>query len=60
MGSNSIAIMIYGEPGSTRNALTEEKYKNLAGYLTQKGFPVDSIVYYDSLADEFETSLLKY
>ena len=30
MNNSSIAILIYGEPGSTRNALAEEKYKKLA------------------------------
>ena len=60
MQTKSIALMIYGEQGSTRNALTEEKYKNLASYLIQKGFTVDSVVYNDSLASEFEAELLKY
>ena len=56
----SIALMIYGGHGSTRNALTEEKYKDLTSYLIQKEFTVDSIVYNDSLASKFETELLKY
>ena len=60
MQTKSIALMIYGGPGSTRNALTEEKYKDLAFYLTQKGFTIDSILYNDSLASEFGTELLKY
>ncbi|MBL7739486.1 MAG: Cj0069 family protein [Chitinophagaceae bacterium] len=60
MKSKSIAIMIYGEPGSTRNALTEEKYKNLAAHLAQKGFLVDSVVYNDSVAGNYKKVLLKY
>src|SRR6187551_703694 len=60
MQTKSIALMIYGEQGSTRNALTEEKYKDLASYLTQKKFTTDSIVYNDSRASKFETELLKY
>ena len=58
--NQSIALMIFGEPGSTRNALTEEKYRNLATYFFEKDFIVDSILYHDSLAKQFETDLLKY
>jgi hypothetical protein len=42
MKKNSIALLIFGEPGSTRNALTEEKYKKLAAHFIEKGFEVDS------------------
>ena len=47
MKNYSIALMIFGEPGSPRNALTEEKYKKLAAHLIEKGFDVDSVLYHD-------------
>src|SRR5687767_4786892 len=52
--------MIFGEPGSTKNALTEEKYKNLAAHFIEKGFAVDSVLYHDSLSGKLEKELLKY
>lgn len=60
MGNSQVAFMIYGEPRSKRNALTEEKYSKLAAHFTQAAIHVDSIVYNDSLAERFETELLKY
>jgi len=60
MKKNTIALMIFGEPGSARNALTEEKYKRLAVYFNEKGFAVDSVLYHDSISDKLETDLLKY
>ncbi|HEX7845912.1 MAG TPA: Cj0069 family protein [Chitinophagaceae bacterium] len=60
MGSNSIALLIYGEPGSTRNALSEEKYKKLGAYLIDKGFIVDSVLYHDSISSRLEEELLNY
>lgn len=52
--------MIFGDPGSARNALTEEKYRKLAGHFIEKGFAVDSILYHDLLAAQYEEALLKY
>ena len=60
MGNSQVAFMIYGEPGSKRNALIEEKYSRLAAHFIQAGIHVDSIFYNDSLAERFETELLKY
>ena len=60
MQSNLIALMIYGEPGSTKNALTEEKYRKLAAHFIEKGFTVDSVLYHNSIADKLEKELLKY
>jgi hypothetical protein len=60
MKKNSIALMIFGEPGSLRNALTEEKYKRLAVHFSEKGFAVDSVLYHDSISDKLENELLKY
>lgn len=60
MKSKSVALMIYGEPGSNRNAITEEKYRKLASCLIENDFVVDSILYHDSIADRLATELLKY
>ena len=60
MNNSSIALLIYGEPGSTRNALTEEKYKKLAGYFIEKEFAIESVLYHDSVYDRLETELQKY
>ena len=60
MKKYSIALMIYGEPGSIRNAITEEKYKKLASSLIENDFTVDSILYHDSIAGKLATGLLKY
>jgi len=60
MKKNTIALMIFGEPDSARNALTEEKYKRLAVHFNEKGFNVDSVLYHDSISDKLETDLLKY
>src|SRR5262245_41546720 len=60
MRSGSIGLMIYGAPGSDRNALTEEKYRKLAAHFIEDGFVVDSIVYHDSIAGKLEKELLVY
>jgi hypothetical protein len=60
MKKTSIALMIFGEPGSTRNALTEEKYKKLAAHFIENGFDVDSILYHDSISGTLAKELLKY
>lgn len=43
----SIAILVYGDINSTRNALTEEKYKDLASAFIEAGFNVSSVLYSD-------------
>jgi hypothetical protein len=60
MKNNSIALLIYGEPGSSRNALIEEKYKKLAAYLIEKRFDVDSVLYHDSVTEKLANELLQY
>lgn len=57
---NSIAILIYGGQGSNRNALTEEKYKDLATVFLAEGFNVESILYNDEAADKLTEDLLKF
>jgi len=60
MQNTSIALMIFGEPGSTRNALTEEKYKKLAAHFIEKGFDVNSVLYNDTIADKLAKELPRY
>lgn len=60
MPNNRITILIFGEPGSARNALTEEKYKKLAACFIERGFTVDSVLYHDSISEKLEIELLKY
>lgn len=60
MKNYALAILIFGEINSNRNALTEEKYSGLATAFTEKGFRVDSVVYNDLLADKLATELLPY
>ena len=56
----SIAILIYGEPGSKRKALTEEKYCRLANQLLEEGVVVDSVLYHDSRAEKLALELAQY
>jgi len=60
MKNHSIALMIYGEPGSGRNALTEEKYSKLAAYFAEQNFNVKSVCYHDSIAEILENELANY
>ena len=60
MKNYSIALLIFGEPGSTRNALTEEKYKKLATHFIGKGFEVASVLYHDTIAGKLAKELSKY
>ena len=60
MKSYSIVLLIFGEPGSTRNALTEEKYRKLAAHFIEKGFAVDSVIYHDSIAANLAKELTRY
>ena len=60
MKKHSIALMIFGETHSPRNALTEDKYKNLALAFQEKGFDVSSVIYNDGMADQLSTQLLRY
>ena len=52
--------MIYGEPGSGRNALTEEKYKALADAFLATGVQINSVIYNDDSAGRLAEELLHY
>jgi hypothetical protein len=51
MDKPSVAILIYADPSSPRDALTEAKYSKLATEFMAKGFQVRSVGYHDSIAD---------
>jgi hypothetical protein len=58
--SKSIALVIYGDKDSSRNALNEEKYKQLADSLLGAGFNVESVLYHDSKAEQLEKELEQF
>jgi len=60
MKSAEVAILIYGDINSGRDALTEEKYKDLASSFSSHGFNVKSVLYNDDLADKLSIDLLKF
>lgn len=57
---SSVALMIYGDLHSNRNALTEEKYKDLAIAFSSQGFNIESVLYNDDAAGKLATELLKF
>ena len=57
---SSVALMIYGDVHSNRNALTEEKYKDLAIAFSSHGFTTESVLYNDGAAGKLATELLKF
>lgn len=60
MNNKAVGLMIYGDVNSTKNALTEEKYKLLADTLTAAGFAVESILYHDEGAARLEEELSRF
>jgi hypothetical protein len=56
--NKTITFLLYGEPGSARNAFQEEKYKELAESFLSTGFNVNTVPYCDELANEVEEKLL--
>ncbi len=60
MKSYSIALMIFGESNSNRDALTEDKYRDLATAFRDKGLNVNSVIYNDSIAAELANELRRY
>lgn len=57
---SSVALLVYGDINSNRDALTEEKYKDLAIAFSSQGFTVRSISYHDGVADKLAIELLKF
>lgn len=60
MKKNVLAILTFGDSASLRNALTEEKYKNLAIAFSENGFDVSSVLYNDGIADQLFNDLIKF
>ncbi len=60
MQKKSIAILIFGETHSTRNALEEEKYKNLGIAFQEMGFDISSVIYNDEKAEQLSKDLLGF
>lgn len=60
MSNYSAAIVVYGESGSGRNPLAEEKYEGLTAAFITEGFKVESVLYNDEAAARLATELLNY
>ena len=60
MIKNLIALLVYGESNSNRNALTEEKYKDLTNAFMENGFEVSSVLFNDDAVDKLKIDLLKF
>jgi hypothetical protein len=56
----SIALILYGDSNSTRNALTDNGFKGLADSLIEAGFNVESVLYHHSRATELITELEQF
>ena len=56
----SIALILYGDSNSTRNAFTDDNFKGLAESLTESGFNVESVLYHHSKAKQFQTELERF
>lgn len=54
-----VAFLLFGEPGSLRDARTEDKYAVLAAALDAAGFAVETLVYHDEISGDLETPLAK-
>lgn len=60
MNNKKIAIVVYGETGSSRNILAEEKYNGLCDAFEMNDFHVTPVLYNDSLADHLSDELMSY
>jgi glutathione synthase/RimK-type ligase-like ATP-grasp enzyme len=56
----AVAFLIYGDNHSHRNALTEEKYQELANAFLSAEFIVESVLYHDASVDVLRNKLLQY
>jgi hypothetical protein len=60
MNPYAIAFLVYGGMNSDRNALTEEKYQDLASAFLSAGFHVQSVLYNDESGDHLFHDLLHF
>jgi hypothetical protein len=58
--ATSIALLLYGAPGTPRPAAKEERFSKLTRHLVEKGFKVHTVWYHDTLADALKTELAKF
>ncbi|HSU28496.1 MAG TPA: Cj0069 family protein [Chitinophagaceae bacterium] len=57
---SSIAILIYGKKDTGRDALVEEKYKDLAAAFVSQGYTVQSVLYSDDQWDDVAERLTTF
>jgi hypothetical protein len=57
---NRIGIMLYAGKGQSRDVLSEDKYKLLAGKMIENNFIIDTINYNDSIAERLLMESEKY
>lgn len=60
MKPHAIAFLVYGGMNSDRNALTEEKYKDLASAFLSEGLHVQSVLYNDESGENLFHDLLHF
>jgi len=60
MRTKSIALVIFGDENSTRNALTEDNYKPLADALIENGFSAESVLFHDTRLKQLEQKLPEF
>jgi len=60
MKSKAIALVLYGDDNSTRNALVDDGFKGLADSLIEAGFKVESVLYHPSNAKKVQTRLEQF
>jgi len=60
MKALSIALVLYGDNNSTRNALVDDGFKGLADSLIEVGFDVESVLYHPSNAKKVQTHLEQF
>ncbi len=60
MKSGDIAILIFGDANSNRNALTEEKYKDLGNAFSSNGSNIKSVLYHEDSIEELKFELPEF
>ena len=60
MQLKSIALILYGDNNSTRNAFTEDSYKGLAESLSGAGFHAETVLYHHSKTKCLEDGLTRF
>ena len=56
----SIALILYGDSNSNRNAFSDDNFKGLAESLSESGFHVESVLYHYSKAKQLEKELERF